>query len=133
MEKDEQAVEQAQDIDATEEVEPIEQAQEDKPVEQSQFNKYRAAYLREQLAALNIKQGVETDAAIAFIEEKADETDSNLSEVLHELKLRMRVEERKSYVDPSMGNSIRSKPAAVDRSQIGRDMFARLQQRGLIR
>jgi hypothetical protein len=114
----------------TEEVEVKEQTQQDKPVEQSQFNKYRDAYLRERLRAMNVKEGAETDAALEFINERADETDSNLEQVFDDLKVRMRLQERVNYVDPSPMNFARQYPAPVDLREVGRQMYKELKRKG---
>lgn len=126
MEKDEKQ---------TEEVEVNEQEQQqqekvDKPVEQSQFNKYRDAYLRERLRAMNVKEGAEIEAAIKFINERADETDSNLEQVFDDLKVRMRLEQRVKYVDPSPMNFARQYPAQVDLREVGREMYKELKRKG---
>ena len=92
----------------TEEVEVKEQTQQDnqqpdKPVEQSQFNKYRDAY---------------------------DETDSNLDQVFDDLKVRMRLQERVKYVDPSPMNFARQYPAPVDLREVGHQMYKELKRKG---
>lgn len=114
----------------TEEVEVKDQQQTDKPVEQSQFNKYREAYLRERLRALNVNEGAEIDAAIKFINERADETDSNLEQLFDDLKVRMRLQERVKYVDPSPMNFARQYPAPVDLREVGHQMYKELKRKG---
>lgn len=104
--------------------------QTNKPVGQSQFNKYREAYLRERLRAMNVKEGPETDAALEFINERADETDSNLEQVFDDLKVRMRLEQRVNYVDPSPMNFARQYPAQVDLREVGRQMYKELKRKG---
>jgi hypothetical protein len=104
--------------------------QTDKPVEQSQLNKYREAYLRERLRAMNVKEGAEIDAAIKFINERADETDSNLDQLFDDLKVRMRLQERVKYVDPSPMNFARQYPAQVDLREVGREMYKELKRKG---
>lgn len=103
--------------------------QPDKPVEQSQFNKYREAYLRERLRAMNVKEGAEIDAAIKFINERADENDSNLDQLFNDLKVRMRLEQRVKYVDPSLLNFARQYPAQVDLREVGRKMYKELKRK----
>jgi hypothetical protein len=107
-----------------------EKVDEQKPVEQSQFNKYRDAYLRERLREMNVKEGAEIDAAIKFINERADETDSNLEQVFDDLKVRMRLEQRVKYVDPSPMNFARQYPAQVDLREVGREMYRNLKRKG---
>jgi hypothetical protein len=104
--------------------------QTNKPVEQSQFNKYRDAYLRERLREMNVKEGAEIEAAIKFINERADETDSNLEQVFDDLKVRMRLEQRVKYVDPSPMNFARQYPAPVDLREVGRQMYRELKRKG---
>lgn len=113
----------------TEEVQ-TQQGKQNKPVEQSQFNKYRDAYLRERLREMNVKEGAEIDAAIKFINERADETDSNLEQVFDDLKVRMRLQERVKYVDPSPMNFARQYPAPVDLREVGRQMYKELKRKG---
>jgi hypothetical protein len=120
MEKDEKQTEEVQ----------TQQGKQDKPVGQSQFNKYRAAYLRERLRAMNVKEGAEIEAAIKFIDERADETDSNLEQVFDDLKVRMRLEQRVKYVDPSPMNFARQYPAQVDLREVGREMYRNLKRKG---
>jgi hypothetical protein len=110
--------------------EQTEQQQPDKPVEQSQFNKYREAYLRERLRAMNVKEGAEIDAAIKFINERADENDSNLDQLFDDLKVRMRLEQRVKYVDPSPMNFARQYPAPVDLREVGHQMYRELKRKG---
>lgn len=126
MEKDEKQ---------TEEVEVNEQEQQqqekvDKPVEQSQFNKYREAYLRERLRAMNVTEGAEIDAALKFIDERADDTDSNLDQLFDDLKVRMRLEQRVKYVDPSPMNFARQYPAQVDLREVGHQIYKELKRKG---
>lgn len=116
MEKDEKQ---------TEEVEVNEQEQ-----QQQRFSKYRDAYLRERLRAMNVKEGAETDAALKFIDERADENDSNLDQVFDDLKVRMRLEQRVNYVDPSPMNFAREYPAQVDLREVGRQMYRNLKRKG---
>lgn len=104
--------------------------QTNKPVEQSQFNKYREAYLRERLREMNVKDGAEIEAALKFINERADETDSNLDQVFDDLKVRMRLQERVNYVDPSPMNFARQYPAPVDLREVGREMYKELKRKG---
>lgn len=104
--------------------------QPDKPVEQSQFNKYREAYLRERLRAMNVTEGAEIDAALKFIDERADDTDSNLDQLFDDLKVRMRLEQRVKYVDPSPMNFARQYPAQVDLREVGRKMYKELKRKG---
>lgn len=110
-----------------EQAEQAAQPKPDKPVEQSQFNKYRDAYLRQELARMNVKDA-EMDAAISFIDERADDTDSNLDDVFRQLKVRMRLDERQKYVDPSPMNGPKVKPQYVDRGEIGKQTFERLKK-----
>jgi hypothetical protein len=104
--------------------------QPDKPVEQSQFNKYRDAYLRERLREMNVKEGAEIEAAIKFINKRADENDSNLEQLFDDLKVRMRLQERVKYVDPSPMNFARQYPAQVDLREVGREMYRNLKRKG---
>lgn len=124
MEKDEK---QTEEVEVKEQ---MQQGKQDKPVEQSQFNKYRDAYLRERLRAMNVKEGAEIEAAIKFINERADETDSNLEQVFDDLKVRMRLQERVKYVDPSPMNFARQYPAPVDLREVGREMYRELKRKG---
>jgi hypothetical protein len=110
--------------------EEVQMQQPDKPVEQSQFNKYREAYLRERLREMNVKEGAEIEAALKFINERADETDSNLDQVFDDLKVRMRLQERVNYVDPSPMNFARQYPAPVDLREVGREMYRNLKRKG---
>jgi hypothetical protein len=121
--------EQTQQGKQTEEVQ-TQQGKQDKPVEQSQFNKYRDAYLRERLREMNVKEGAEIEAAIKFIDERADETDSNLEQLFDDLKVRMRLEQRVKYVDPSPMNFAREYPAQVDLREVGREMYRNLKRKG---
>ena len=122
--------EQMQQDNQPEKVDEQTEQQPDKPVEQSQFNKYRDAYLRERLRAMNVKEGAEIDAAIKFINERADETDSNLDQLFDDLKVRMRLQERVKYVDPSPMNFARQYPAPVDLREVGRQMYRELKRKG---
>jgi hypothetical protein len=99
-------------------------------MDKERFNKYREAYLRERLRALNVNEGAETDAALEFINERADETDSNLDQVFDDLKVRMRLQERVKYVDPSPMNFARQYPAQVDLREVGREMYRNLKRKG---
>ena len=122
--------EQMQQDNQPEKVDEQTEQQPDKPVEQSQFNKYREAYLRERLRAMNVTEGAEIDAALKFINERADETDSNLDQVFDDLKVRMRLEQRVKYVDPSPMNFAREYPAQVDLREVGRQMYKELKRKG---
>jgi hypothetical protein len=122
--------EQMQQDNQPEKVDEQTEQQPDKPVEQSQFNKYREAYLRERLRAMNVKEGAETDAALEFINERADETDSNLDQLFDDLKVRMRLNQRVNYVDPSPMNFAREYPAPVDLREVGRQMYKELKRKG---
>ena len=115
---------QKQDIQQHEikQAEPVE-----KTVNAELFNKYRGAFLREKLRELNIKDH-EMDAALNFINERVDENDSNLDDVIDELKVRMRLEQRRRYVDPSPGNPAAWKPRPIDRGDIGKQIFERLRK-----
>jgi hypothetical protein len=124
MEKDNQQTEEVQ----TQQGKQDEQT--NKPVEQSQFNKYRDAYLRERLREMNVKEGAEIEAAIKFINERADETDSNLEQLFDDLKVRMRLEQRVKYVDPSPMNFARQYPAQVDLREVGMQMYKELKRKG---
>jgi hypothetical protein len=122
--------EQMQQDNRPEKVDEQTEQQPDKPVEQSQFNKYREAYLRERLRALNVNEDAEIDAAIKFINERADETDSNLDQLFDDLKVRMRLEQRVKYVDPSPMNFARQYPAPVDLREVGHQMYRNLKRKG---
>jgi hypothetical protein len=126
VEKDEKQTEEVEVKDQPEKVDE----QTNKPVEQSQFNKYRDAYLRERLREMNVKEGAEIEAAIKFIDERADETDSNLEQLFDDLKVRMRLQERVKYVDPSPMNFARQYPAQVDLREVGREMYRNLKRKG---
>lgn len=97
-----------------EEEETTEKQAEDKPVEQSTFNKYREAYLKQKLAEMNVEDN-EVQSAIDFINERTDGTDSNMTTVMRELQTRMRLDERKSYIDPSSlgGGDTRPRPRGL--------------------
>jgi hypothetical protein len=99
-------------------------------MDKERFNKYREAYLRERLRAMNVKEGAETDAALEFINERADETDSNLDQLFDDLKVRMRLQERVKYVDPSPMNFAREYPAQVDLRDVGMQMYKELKRKG---
>lgn len=101
----------------------------DKAVEASQFAQYRQAYLQAELKKLNVKEGAETDAALKFIDSKADSTDSNLPEVMEQLAVRMRLDKRKAYVDPNLNNGARQKPKQVDKHDIGVKSFERIKNK----
>jgi hypothetical protein len=122
--------EQMQQDNQPEKVDEQTEQQPDKSVEQSQFNKYREAYLRERLREMNVKEGAETDAALKFIDERADENDSNLDQVFDDLKVRMRLEQRVNYVDPSPMNFARQYPAQVDLREVGHQMYRNLKRKG---
>src|SRR5690625_1821382 len=115
-----------------EEVEQEEQAQPktDKPVEQSTFNKYREAYLRQELSEMNVKDE-EMGAAIRFINERADDKDENLPDVFKQLKVRMRLNERQSYIDPTpmSGQDFDRARYRKDYEGIGRKAFDRIRGR----
>ena len=113
---------QKQDIQQHEikQAEPVE-----KTVNAELFNKYRDAYLRERLKEMNVKDH-EINAAIKFINERVDENDSNLDDAINELKVRMRLEQRRHYVDPAPGNPAAWKPKPIDRGDIGKQIFERL-------
>lgn len=113
--------EQKQAVQQPETGEPIE-----KTVNVDIFNKYREAFLREKLRELNVKDH-EMDAALNFINERVDENDSNLDDVIDELKVRMRLEQRRRYVDPSPMNSP-WKPKPIDRGDVGKQIFERLRK-----
>jgi hypothetical protein len=99
-------------------------------MDKERFNKYREAYLRERLRAMNVNEGAEIDAAIEFINERADDTDSNLDQLFDDLKVRMRLEQRVKYVDPSPMNFAREYPAQVDLREVGRQMYRELKRKG---
>lgn len=125
--KDEQTNEEETDQDGQEQAKP------DKPVDQSTFNKYREAFLREQLSQMNVNKD-EMDAAIQFVDERADDTDSNLDDVFRQLKVRMRLNERKSYIDPSpMTGHDYGRPRPKNKTEIGRKAARRLMQEGKIK
>lgn len=123
--------------DVTEEVEDTEkveekddkqeEAKQDKPVEQSTFNKYRDAYMREKLSELKVKDE-EVDAAMQFIDERTDDTDSNIDSVLHDLRVRMRLEERinPKPVDPNPMNGFRQRPRKKNPEEIGHKAWNRI-------
>ncbi|MED3764707.1 hypothetical protein [Ureibacillus terrenus] len=115
--------EQKQAVQQPETGEPIE-----KTVNVDIFNKYRGAFLREKLRELNVKDH-EMDAALNFINERVDENDSNLDDVIDELKVRMRLEQRRQYVDPSPMNPAAWKPKpSIDRRDTGKQIFERLRK-----
>lgn len=122
------------DVKDVEEVEETEQAEEqaekDKPVEKSLFSRYREAYLTQRLSDLGVKDDAEMDAAIKFIDERTDETDSNIDDVIDELKTRMRLEQRRTYVDPSAGNGRMNKPAKKNGYDVGYSAYERLKRGG---
>lgn len=98
------------------------------------FKKYRDAYLRERLKEMNVKDH-EINAAIKFIDERVDENDSNLNEVLDELKVRMRLDKRPKklpYVDPSPMNFEVQRRGSVDYKQIGWELAKKLKEKGKI-
>ncbi len=112
----------------------------DKPVEQSQFNKYRDAYLREQLSKKGVKDGAEVESAMKFINEKADDTDSNLDDAFRQLQVRMRLDERLAepkYVDATpMNGSVRGSSVSKHQQlyEIGKHSAQRvLEKKGRIR
>lgn len=111
-----------------EQVEEIKE-QPDKKVEQSQFNRYRDAYLRQELAKLNVNEGAEMDAELAFIDERADETDSNLDEVFHDLKVRMRIDEKRKYIDPSPLGGGTGRPRPRNKEEVGKKAFERVKNK----
>lgn len=59
------------------------------------------------------------------------DTDEDLAEAVEQLK--KDVPPTPKYVDPSAGNSSRSKPTQVDKEDKGREAFKRLKQMGRIR
>ena len=98
------------------------------------FKKYREAYLRERLKKMNVKDH-EINAAMKFINEHVDENDSNLNEVLDELKVRMRLDKRPPvlpYVDPSPLNFEAQRLGTVDYRQVGWEWAKRLKAKGKI-
>ena len=70
------------------------------------------------------------DAAIKYIDEKADDTDSNLDDVFHDLKVRMRLEERinPKPVDPNPMNHERQRPRTKDPTAIGTKAWNRIRK-----
>lgn len=117
--------------EVTEEQTQEETPKPDKPVEQSQFNRYRDAYLREQLTEMKIKEGAEMTTALKFIDDRADDMDGNLDELFRDLKVRMRLEERikPAYVDPSPMNGAKDRPRHADKTQIGTEAFSRVKHK----
>lgn len=119
------------DVEEVEETEQVEEQDEkDKPVEKSLFSKYREAYLTQRLSDLGVKDDAEMDAAIKFIDERTDETDSNIDVVIDELKARMRLEQRRTYVDPSAGNGLMNKPVKKNGYNTGVETYQRLKRKG---
>lgn len=98
------------------------------------FHKYRKAYLSQQLKEVGVRDS-EIDASLSFIDERVSEDDSDLIDVMDELKVRIRADERKAkkYVDPSLGNEIRKRPAKKDSYKEGHKAYANLKEKGLIR
>lgn len=99
----------------------------DKPVEQSTFNKYREAYLRQQLSEMKVNND-EMESALKFVDGEADTTDSNLDEVFRKLQLRMRLNERQRYADPSPMNGAKDRPKRIGRNELqdyGKQIYKR--------
>lgn len=124
--------EEVKDEEQTEEVEEKDddkQAEDkpDKPVEQSTFNKYRDAYMRERLSELKVNDE-EVESAMQFIDERTDDTDSNIDSVLHDLRVRMRLEERinPKPVDPNPMNGFRQRPRKKNPEEIGHKAWDRI-------
>lgn len=97
------------------------------------YQKYREAYIRERLRSEKVKDGAEMDAALSFVTERLDDDDINFDDVLHQLKVRMRLDKRKQYVDPVSVNPPKSMPQQRDLTDLGRKMFDNLKKKGLIR
>jgi len=110
------------------------QGEQDKHTQDDRFNKYRQAYLMQELKEVGVKDS-ELDASLTFIDERVDEQDGNLGEVMDELKVRIRADERqaKKYVDPSLGNEPRKRPAKKDGYKAGYKRYADLKSKGLIK
>jgi|SRR5699024_978300 len=110
------------------------QQRQDVLTQDDRFNKYRRAYLTQQLKEVGVKDS-ELDASLSFIDERVDQQDGNLSEVMDELKVRIRADERqaKKYVDPSLGNEPRKRPAKKDGYKAGYKRYADLKDKGLIK
>lgn len=75
-----------------EELDEVE-VEEEQDGELSLFSKYRESFLKERLRLLKIEDS-EQIAAIDFINERVEKDDANLDDVIEQLKVRMRVDER---------------------------------------
>lgn len=110
------------------------QQRQDVLTQDDRFNKYRQAYLKQELKEAGVKDS-ELDASLTFIDERVSDDDSDLSEVMDELKVRIRADERqaKKYVDPSLGNEPRKRAAKKDGYKAGYKRYADLKDKGLIK
>lgn len=119
-------------IDEVEEPEEVEETQpEDKPVASSQFNKYREAYIRERLRDMKVTGEAEQKAAIQFIDERSDVTDSNFDEIIDQLRIRLRVDERKGYIHQSSLGGGSGRPQARNNSgTYGKELYERIKNKG---
>lgn len=123
-------IEEVADVEETEQVEEkVEEQPKDKSVEPSQFAKYRDAYLKHRLTGYEVNDE-ELNAALTFINGKADDTDSNLEEVFTQLRVRMRLDKRQEYADPSPMNGQRDRPRPRNPEEIGHEMYSRLKKNG---
>lgn len=102
----------------------------DSEVQVDRYQKYREAYIRERLRSENVKEGAELDAALSFVAERLDDDDSNFDDVMHQLEVRMRLNERRQYVDPPLGNSPSRRPEPITGDDVGKAVFDDLRKRG---
>lgn len=100
----------------------------------TRYQRYREAYIRERLRSEKVKDGAEMDAALSFVTERLNDDDTNFDDVMRQLKVRMRLNKRKQYVDPSPFNpGVSYTPQQRDLTEVGSEMFKNLKKKGLIR
>ncbi|MBM7598028.1 hypothetical protein JOC34_000385 [Virgibacillus halotolerans] len=96
------------------------------------FQKYRDAFLREQMAMKGVKPD-EMDSALTFVNDRLADDESNLEGVMFDLRVQMRLGGRRKYADPSMGNGSKVKPPRKDGYDVGRKLFDKIRNKPKIR
>lgn len=95
------------------------------------IEQYRDVYLRQKLGEMKVSND-EMETALTFVNERTDEDDGNLEYVLQTLDSRMRLQQRqakRSYADPSAGNSGRGKTPKKDLRKEGAKSWKRVRSK----
>lgn len=97
------------------------------------YEQYRNVYIEKRLNELGRLSEYERESALTFMMAHLAPDDANMDEVLHEIKVRMRLDERRAYVDPSPMNGPATWPRPRDLAEVGRKAYERLKRKGKIR